>query len=35
MCSGDTQVCRPMAEAATASSAPPGSPGIALSGITT
>lgn len=35
MCSGDTQVCRPMAEAATASSAPPGSPGIALRGMTT
>ena len=32
MCSGDTQVCRPREETATASSPPPGSPGAALSG---
>lgn len=32
MCTGDTQVCRPREDTATASSLPPGSPGAALSG---
>ena len=32
MCRGDTQVCRPSEDTATASSLPPGSPGAALSG---
>jgi hypothetical protein len=35
MCKGETQVCRPSVDTAAASSAPPGSPGIALSGCTT